>query len=74
MGFDSLKTFRTDNMFDTAGVAFFAGIRASEPDMRYSGDAYFDAHNMMDMKILSTLGLTEDDIKAIGAVEGVEKV
>lgn len=71
---NSLNRFLSIFFIVALGVAFFAGIRASEPDMRYSGDAYFDAHNMMDMKILSTLGLTEDDIKAIQAVEGVEKV
>ncbi len=71
---NSLNRFLSIFFIVALGVAFFAGIRASEPDMRYSGDAYFDAHNMMDMKILSTLGLTEDDIEAIQAVEGVEKV
>ena len=71
---NSLKRFLSIFFIVALGVAFFAGIRASEPDMRYSGDAYFDARNMMDMKILSTLGLTEDDIEAIRAVDGVEKV
>lgn len=42
--------------------------------MRYSGDAYFDAREMMDLKLLSTLGLTQGDIEAIQNVEGVEKV
>ena len=32
--------------------------------MRYSGDAYFDNKNMMDLRIISTMGLTEDDVKA----------
>lgn len=71
---NSLNRFLSIFFIVALGVAFFAGIRASEPDMRYSGDAYFDAHNMMDMKILSTLGLTEADIEVIQAVEGVEKV
>ena len=71
---NSLNRFLSIFFIVALGVAFFAGIRASEPDMRYSGDAYFDARNMMDMKILSTLGLTEDDIEAIRAVDGVEKV
>ena len=53
------------------GCAFFSGIRASEPDMRYSGDAYFDRKNMMDIEVISTLGLTEDDLDAIRNVDGV---
>ena len=52
------------------GCAFFSGIRASEPDMRYSGDAYFDNKNMMDLRIISTMGLTEDDVKAASKAEG----
>ena len=53
------------------GCAFFSGIRASEPDMRYSGDAYFDRKNMMDIEVISTLGLTENDLDAIRNVDGV---
>ena len=54
------------------GCAFFSGIRASEPDMRYSGDAYFDNRNMMDIQVISTLGLTDDDLQAIEDVDGVD--
>ena len=39
--------------------------------MRYSGDAYFDRKNMMDIEVISTLGLTEDDLDAIRNVDGV---
>lgn len=70
----SLNRFLSIFFIVALGVAFFSGIRASEPDMRYSGDAYFDRHAMMDLKVLSTLGLTEDDIEAIRHVDGVEKV
>lgn len=53
------------------GVAFFSGIRASEPDMRYTADDYFDEHQLMDIRIQGTMGLTEDDVDAVKAVEGV---
>lgn len=55
------------------GVAFFSGIRAAEPDMRLSADAYFDEHALMDLEIISTLGLTNEDLDAIRKVEGVQK-
>ena len=55
------------------GVAFFSGIRASEPSMRITGDAYFDESDLMDIKAVSTLGITEDDVKAVGNVKGVGK-
>ena len=54
------------------GVAFFSGIQASSPDMRLSGDDYYNEVQLMDLKIVGTLGLTEDDIEAVRAVDGVE--
>ena len=54
------------------GVAFFSGIRASEPDMRLTGDTYFDESNLMDIKALSTYGVTQDDVDAISKIDGVE--
>lgn len=53
------------------GCAFFSGIRSSEPDMRYSGDAYFDKKNLMDIQVISTMGLTDDDLKAVENVDGI---
>ena len=55
------------------GVAFYSGIRATEPDMRLSGDAFFDRTNLMDIKVIGTLGLTDDDVRAIEKLDGVEK-
>ncbi len=54
------------------GVAFYAGIRSSEPSMRISGDAYFDKAHLMDIKVMGTLGLTEEDVEAIEDVDGIE--
>lgn len=56
------------------GVAFFSGIRASEPDMRYSGDEYLDEKTFMDGNVLCTMGLTDSDVEAISKVDGVESV
>lgn len=56
------------------GVAFFSGIRASEPDMRYSGDAYFDRKNLMDIRVMGNMGMTDRDVEAIREVEGVGNV
>ena len=53
------------------GVSFFSGIRASEPDMRVSGDRYYDETNLMDLKVQGSLGLTDDDVKALSEVEGI---
>ena len=53
------------------GVAFYAGVRSAEPDMRQSADQYFDETNLMDIRILGTLGLTEDDLEEIRKIDGV---
>lgn len=56
------------------GVAFFSGIRATEPDLRYSADTYFDRNQLMDIRVMSTLGLTDDDVEALRGIEGVSDV
>ncbi len=53
------------------GVAFFSGIRSSEPDMRVTGDAYYDETNLMDIQVMSSYGITKEDIQALKEVEGV---
>ena len=70
----SLGRFLSIFFIVAIGVAFFSGIRSAEPDMRLSGDAYFDRQNLMDIKVISTLGLTEDDLKALEKVDGIEHV
>lgn len=67
----SLGRFLSIFFIVAIGVAFFSGIRSSEPDMRYSGDEYFDQKNLMDIQVISTMGLTEDDVSAIQAVDGI---
>lgn len=70
----SLGRFLSIFFIVAIGVAFFSGIRATEPDMRFSGDAYFDEKNMMDIQVISTLGLTEEDVRALEKLDGVKKV
>ena len=56
------------------GTAFFAGLRSSGSDMRISADRYYDDTALMDFKVLSTLGLTDDDLADIRKINGVESV
>lgn len=56
------------------GVALFTGLLSSAPDMEYTIDKYYDEFNIMDIQILSTLGLTQDDIDEIAALDVVEDV
>ena len=56
------------------GVGFFAGIKVTSPDMQKIVDNYFDDTNSMDIEVISTMGLTNDDIQEIKNIEGVENV
>lgn len=56
------------------GAGFFAGLRAAAPDMRATGDAYYDSSNLMDIRVVSTLGLTDSDIDAVKNTPGVKSV
>lgn len=56
------------------GVAFFAGVTASSGDMKYSSDSYYDEYNMNDIRILSSIGFTSQDIEAVSKISGVKAV
>lgn len=54
------------------GSAFYAGIRSTEPDMRLSADKMYDNEALMDIRIMSTLGLTEDDVNTLLSLDSVD--
>lgn len=56
------------------GVGFFAGIKATSPDMKLTADKYFDDYNLMDIRLISTMGFDEKDIKAIERVPEIEDI
>ena len=55
------------------GVLFLVGLRSAAPDMRATSDRFFDEKGLYDVQVLSTLGLTQEDVTAFSQVEGVEK-
>ena len=56
------------------GVGFYAGLVATSPDMLDSLDKYVDKSNLYDINIISTLGLTDDDVNKVQEIEGIKKV
>ena len=56
------------------GVMMLTGLMSFAPSMRIAGQKYYVQQNVFDLRVLSTLGLSEDDITAIAAVDGVEAV
>ncbi len=56
------------------GVGFFSGLVAAGPDMNESLDIYVDSSNLHDVEIISTLGLTDDDIESLKEIENVDNI
>ena len=71
---NTYKRFISILLMAFLGVGFFAGIRATSPDMVDTIDNYYDKQNVYDIQIVSTLGLTDEDLEEISKVENVEKV
>ena len=70
----SYKRFISILLMALLGVGFFAGLRASSPDMVDSIDSYYKSQNVYDIEVMSTLGLTDNDIEALANIENVENV
>lgn len=70
----SLKRFISILLMAFLGVGFFAGIRATSPDMEKTIDSYLDNRDVYDIRLLSTLGLTDEDINSISSLENAENV
>jgi len=56
------------------GAGFFAGLKATSPDMRATADHYYGDGHLMDLRVLSTLGLTQADVEILAARPDVEAV
>ena len=54
------------------GTGFFAGVKATAPDMKITADKYFDDYRLMDFWLISTLGFNEKDIEEISKLNGIE--
>ena len=76
---DILRTIRKEKkrfiaimLITTLGVTMMTGLSAGCKDLRYSADVFFDRQKLFDVSVLSTLGLTDEDVETLAALEGVE--
>ena len=67
----TLSRFFSLFLLSALAVAFLAGLRTTAPDMESSADAYFDALGLMDLRVLSTLGLTDSDVAVLADQPGI---
>ena len=56
------------------GVGFFSGVRATGSDMKMTADKYYDDHQLFDLRVMSTFGLTDGDLQALEQTEGISAV
>lgn len=71
---NSYKRFISLLLIVLLGVGFFAGVKATSPDMRDIVDTYFDEFDVMDLEVISTIGLNSNDIDELEKINGVDKV
>ncbi len=67
----TLKRFVALAVICMLGATMLVGLRASCQDLRRSADEYFDAQRLFDIRVQSTLGLTDEDVEALTEIEGV---
>ncbi|MGN1004258.1 MAG: ABC transporter permease, partial [Oscillospiraceae bacterium] len=71
---NTFSRFLSILVLSALAVAFLSGLRATAPDMKYTADNYYDRTHMMDGYAISTLGITDGDLEALAAADGVEEV
>lgn len=56
------------------GVMVFVGLLSTSPDMLATLDNYYDKQNVYDIKILSSMGLIDDDIEELNKIKNIKEV
>ncbi len=67
-----MKRFMALALIAALGVCMMSGLKAACDDLRYSADAFFDEQNLFDIMVVSTYGLTEEDVETLARIEGIE--
>ena len=65
------KRFISIMMITVLGVTMMTGIEAGCRDLKLSADRFYDSQDLFDICVMSTLGLTQDDVVEIQAMDGV---
>ena len=70
----SMSRFISIMLIVALGVAFYSGVRSTMPAMHMTADAAYDKEDLMDIRVVGTLGLTQSDFEALKKIEGVKDV
>ena len=71
---NSLARFLSILLIIALGVGFFAGVKATAPDMKITADKYFKENKLMDYHVLSTMGFEDEDKKVVQELEEIEDI
>lgn len=71
---NTYKRFLSILLMAFLGVGFFSGIKATSPDMIDTIDQYYKAHNVYDIELVSTLGLTNNDIEELKKIDTIDNI
>ena len=66
------KRFFAIMIITVLGTMMFSGLKAACMDLRHSADNFFDEQKLFDLSIMSTLGLTDEDLEVLRSLEEVE--
>ena len=67
----SLMRYLAILMIIALGVGFFAGLKSTMPAFYATGEKYIRNQQLFDFRILSTIGLDEEDVEKIGELPGI---
>ncbi len=70
----SISRFISIMLIVALGVAFYSGVRSTMPAMHKTADATYDKQNLMDIRVVGTMGLTQSDLGALSRVEGIQDI
>ena len=70
----SISRFISIMLIVALGVAFYSGVRSTMPAMHKTADAIYDKQNLMDIRVVGTMGLTQSDLGALSRVEGIQDI
>jgi len=69
---NSRNRFLAIMVLSALAVAFLCGLKVTAPDMKGTGDDYLDEQKLMDIQVMSTLGITDEDIAELGGREEID--
>ena len=68
------KRFLALAIIAALGVCMMSGLTAACDDLRFTADDFYDEQNLFDIMVVSTMGLTDEDVEVLAKIEGIEDV